>query len=102
MFLKEKNLYKIAFHKDFLFRRQASLNAVHNCRSKALSIAQLLNQSLGSPILIQEEEVSETKGVFLEEDAASIQSQLELSTIKIIVKVYGVFECAERLKKKTL
>ncbi|XP_065674372.1 interleukin-1 receptor-associated kinase 1-binding protein 1 isoform X1 [Hydra vulgaris] len=108
-FLVEKLGDRISFPKNPLFyhstgkltelRRQASLNAVHNSRSKALSIAQLLNQSLGSPILIQEEDVTETKGVHLGDDAVSIQSQLELNTTKVTVKVYAVFECIERLKK---
>ena len=84
------------------FRRHASLNAVRNCRSKALSIAQLLNQTLGSPILIQEENMTEHTGESqdqINKSVNSIQELIENNTVTISVKIYMIFECKERTKK---
>ena len=86
-------------------RRKASLNALHNCRSKALAMAQLLNQSLGCAVLVQEEEVKEYSGVGEEANkndfSHSIQQRIDNSTITVHVKIHAVFECALRTKKGT-
>lgn len=86
-------------------RRKASLNALHNCRSKALSMAQLLNQKLGSPVLVQEEEVKEFNGFENEgnknELMHSIQQKIDNNTVNIHVKMLAVFECSDRTKNAT-
>lgn len=83
-------------------RRKASLNALHNCRSKALSMAQLLNQKLGSPILVQEEDIREFNG-FENEGSKndmmhSIQQKIDNNTVNVVVKMFAIFECSDRTK----
>ena len=66
-------------------------------------MAQLLNQALGSPMLIQEEEVKEYSGLINGENknecTTSIQQRIDNSTINVHVKMLAVFECSERLKR---
>ena len=86
------------------FRRQATLNAIHNCRTKALSIAQFLKQTLGPPILIQEEDIRESVGISPEQNNdiqsnISLQEQLKLRTVHVMTKVFVIFECYNRTKK---
>lgn len=79
------------------------MNAIHNCRAKALSIAQFLKQTLGPPILIQEEEIRESVGISSEQNDIqsnlSLQEQLELCTVHVMTKVFVIFEYCNRTKK---
>lgn len=82
-------------------RRQACLNAVQNCRTKATAIAQLLNQNLGSPLLITEEDTIEYTGNGMSnvnKEINSFQEHIENNTYTVSVKVHVVFECKERTK----
>jgi len=93
-------------------RRKASLNAVHNCRSKALSMAQLLNQTLGSPLFVQEDEAREFTGShdnhdnnkhdppqLLSSPRCSIQQSIDNATVTVSVKITAAFQCTERTKR---
>lgn len=79
------------------------MNAIHNCRTKALSIAQFLKQTLGPPMLIQEEEIRESVGISSEQNdiqsSLSLQEQLELCTVHVMAKVFVIFEYCNRTKK---
>eukprot|EP00111_Clytia_hemisphaerica_P010736 TCONS_00031368-protein len=96
-------------------RRQACLNAVRNCRTKALSIAQYLNQTLGSAVTVREEDTSEIVGNSTSHEPnahqltsdkhafdhviSSIQRKIADGTVNVSVNVYMEFECKERTRK---
>ena len=66
-------------------------------------MAQLLNQTLGSPIFVQEDEVKEFTGGDNEKNQAggrgSIQQHIDHSTVTVFVRITAAFECAERTKR---
>ena len=76
---------------------------MHACRSKALSMAQLLNQTLGSPLLVQEDEVKEFTGADNTDQynngKISVQQRIDNSTVTVFVKITAAFECSERTKR---
>ena len=100
------------------------MNAVRNCRTKALSIAQYLNQTLGSALTIREEKTIEFVGNSpaqepnmhnnLELDIptsdnkrvntcksarTSVQQRIADGTVTVHVQIYAEFECKERTRK---
>jgi len=131
-----ENLFSI-FSSDFLSflfrcvlsisRRQACLNAVRNCRTKALSIAQYLNQTLGPALTVREEKTLEYTGNSPSQEPnahhdvgnsrttsvlngghtsnictatrTSIQQRIADGTVTIHVQIYAEFECKERTRK---
>jgi len=57
-------------------RRQACLDAVRNCRTKALSVAQYMNQTLGSALTVREENTTEMVGNSPTQEPNAAQSKL--------------------------
>jgi len=111
-FLVEKLESSIKVSKPYLYhsegslsntRRQASLNAIRNCRTKALSISQYLNQTLGAAHLIQETDTSEYSTLNNTTSEVpthlSLHEEIELRTVTVIVKVHVIFQCVDRKKK---
>ena len=58
------------------YRRQACLDAVRNCRTKALSVAQYMNQTLGSALTVREENTTEMVGNSPTQEPNAAQSKL--------------------------
>ena len=71
---------------------------------KALSIAQFLNQKLGSAISIQEDDVSEYTGLGTDVEQnfheLGLQARIEAASITVIIKVCASFAIEPRSKKK--
>ena len=87
------------------------MNAVRNARTKALSIAQFLNQTLGAPLLVREEECNEQSGDSTNENEPrslvsddhhfNIQTMIQNATVTYSINVFIVFETKSRIKKGT-
>lgn len=86
-------------------RRQACVCAVRNAKNKALEVVQILNQSLGPPMLIKEEHYEEyvgnNKEISLENkdmEHLTFQEKVALATVTVTIKIFAIFEIKEKMK----
>lgn len=100
------------------------MDAVRNCRSKALSVAQYLNQTLGAALTVREEKTFETignspaqepntapsfnnqnningfnAGTTSQPSVLSINQRIADATVSVHANVYAEFEIKERTRK---
>jgi len=75
-------------------RKKACLLAFANARQKALDLCRMLNQNLGRPITVIENNVNETKGS--EKDETTDEADLDAE------KDHGVIDVQRRMKKETV
>lgn len=93
-------------HNDgFVFRRQACVCAVRNAKNKALEVVQMFNQSLGPPVLIQEQHYDEFVGTNTEtmhrdktEEQLTFQQKIAVATVTVSVRIFIIFEIREKAK----
>ena len=125
--LKVNIIFLLYIFLFYINRRQACLNAVRNCRTKALSIAQYLNQTLGPALTVREEKTLEFTGNSPSQEPnthhdvgntrrtsvlnsghatnvcnavrTSIQQRIADGTVTVHVQIYAEFECKERTRK---
>jgi len=75
-------------------RKKACLLAFANARQKALDLCRMLNQNLGRPITVIENNVNETKGS--EKDENTDEADLDAE------KDHGVIDVQRRMRKETV
>lgn len=84
-------------------RHQASLLAIHNAKQKAQEMARFVNQSVGRPISIKEQENKEWQGT--EESAEefltprTLQQKLNDASVTVSSKISITFELKPKVKK---
>ena len=87
-------------------RQQASLLAIHNAKQKSQEMAKFVNQTVGQPISIQEEETKEWHGSDITSDdienTKTVQQRLTDATVTVSCKVAVCFDLKQKMKVKTV
>ena len=80
--------------------------AVKNVKQKAIEIASFLNQGVGLPVMIKEDQCEEWEGPSEGTPTATVpitvQQKIQNATVTVSVKVTGCFELKSKVKLKNV